>query len=86
MSSSSSANRSESSSSATCAVETCRRRSALVGHCRWCDFHYCLNHRLTEAHSCPEASRCIEQKREAHAQALMADAVPTANRGLRERV
>ena len=42
-----------------CDLEGCNEpQSILIGVCKWCNLHFCKNHRLPEQHMCSGLSKC----------------------------
>lgn len=42
-----------------CNLDECNKKTAtIVGHCKFCNNFYCLNHRLVESHLCSNMQSC----------------------------
>lgn len=48
-----------------CPYDHCIRKVAkIIGHCNFCDYNFCVNHRLPESHNCHQYHNCKSKAKE----------------------
>jgi len=41
-----------------CILENCNNKISIIGECKWCNQHFCNQHRLPESHLCINLNDC----------------------------
>ena len=59
-----------------CNFPQCKRRASLIiGDCKYCQLHFCNEHRLPESHSCQGMDKCKQEHFNRNKDKLMSEKV-----------
>ncbi|CAG8511997.1 2197_t:CDS:1 [Funneliformis caledonium] len=57
----------------SCKYDKCGSKQSTIGYCKYCDTHFCKDHRLPEAHTCKNMSSCKQASFERNAAKLRSE-------------